>query len=299
MKDRNAEAIQRAKAVPMVDVLDMLGLPRPDSSHKIRSVFNPDERTPSMHIYPYDWHDFSTGRNGDQIDLVREVARVSFPRAVEMLTKGQYGIRRRREPEPEREVPDLTKKWGYLVADSISTDSDLRELFEVYSLHKWGLGLFQILEAGNVLLPRGDHWQLATPHWHDGKVVGIKYRSDTAKWSEPGSSFREGLYRPRRQDIDTTGDAWLVEGESDAWVMAYQTPAPVFALPSGVGLWRDVWRNELTGTVNLCFDRDEPGEEARERVAGSLMSNGQYTRHWWPVGGNDLGEAKGKMSLSP
>ena len=46
---------------------------------KIKSVFNPNERTPSMCIYlcpyknEYKFKDFSTGKQGSKVDLVQEL----------------------------------------------------------------------------------------------------------------------------------------------------------------------------------------------------------------------------------
>ena len=62
-----------AREVRMETVLDLLSLDPPDSSHKIRSIHNPDENVPSLHIYEYDFYDFSTGQGGDQIEFVKLV----------------------------------------------------------------------------------------------------------------------------------------------------------------------------------------------------------------------------------
>lgn len=48
---------------------------------KIKSVFNPNDRTPSMYIYNsnniYKFKDFSTGKSGDAINLVKELFNLS------------------------------------------------------------------------------------------------------------------------------------------------------------------------------------------------------------------------------
>jgi len=55
---------------------------------KIKSVFNPSERTPSMCIYlcqytnEYKFKDFSTGKQGSKIDLVRELFDLSYSQAL-------------------------------------------------------------------------------------------------------------------------------------------------------------------------------------------------------------------------
>lgn len=49
---------------------------------KIKSIFNPNDRTPSMYIYNsssniYKFKDFSTGKQGDAINLVQEIFKLS------------------------------------------------------------------------------------------------------------------------------------------------------------------------------------------------------------------------------
>lgn len=54
---------------------------------KIKSMFNPKERTPSMCIYfdgkkgKYNFKDFSTGKGGSAIDLVKEITQLTYHKA--------------------------------------------------------------------------------------------------------------------------------------------------------------------------------------------------------------------------
>lgn len=58
---------------------------------KIKSVFNPSERTPSMCIYfdaikdSYKFKDFSTGKGGDHITLVKEITGLSFSQVCQVV----------------------------------------------------------------------------------------------------------------------------------------------------------------------------------------------------------------------
>ena len=60
---------------------------------KIKSIFNPNERTPSFCIYvdktvmQYKFKDFSTGKNGDKIDLVKMLFDLSYSHAVNKILK--------------------------------------------------------------------------------------------------------------------------------------------------------------------------------------------------------------------
>jgi len=54
---------------------------------KIKSIFNPNENTPSFCIYvdklvmQYKFKDFSTGKSGDKVDLVKQMFDIDFPKA--------------------------------------------------------------------------------------------------------------------------------------------------------------------------------------------------------------------------
>ena len=55
---------------------------------KIKSIFNPTEKTPSMFIYldpscnEYKYKDFSTGRQGSKIDIIQELFTLSYSQAL-------------------------------------------------------------------------------------------------------------------------------------------------------------------------------------------------------------------------
>jgi hypothetical protein len=59
------------------------------SEVKIKSIFNPEERTPSFSIYctsgQYRFKDFSTGKGGSAVDLVKELYNVPFHKASEII----------------------------------------------------------------------------------------------------------------------------------------------------------------------------------------------------------------------
>jgi len=59
---------------------------------KIKSIFNPNERTPSFCIYvdkaamQYKFKDFSTGKSGNKVDLVKMMFNIDFPMASQKIT---------------------------------------------------------------------------------------------------------------------------------------------------------------------------------------------------------------------
>lgn len=59
---------------------------------KIKSLFNPGERTPSMCIYTdkhsvYKYKDFSTGKGGSAVDLVKDLLQLPFHKACQLIVE--------------------------------------------------------------------------------------------------------------------------------------------------------------------------------------------------------------------
>lgn len=269
----------------MRQILEMCGIDPPDRQHKIRSIYVPKERTPSMHIYPDHFFCYATGKGGDQIQFVRDYKNMRMRDAVEFLAGGGDPNSRRIELDTPEVLPDFTEIFR--TAPDFQPDplavaqKDLlaHQALDVLRGQKWPtLSLQDIGTYGNKLV--GD--KLWSPHYHltdKGWIVrGIKTRSvyTGVKRAVKGSTFREGLYRCAwRSRYDRP--AVLVEGESDTWVLTKAAPrVDVFGLPSGAGLWRDQWRDELLPytKVLVCLDGDTAGQEAADRVTGSIESAG-------------------------
>jgi len=252
------------RTVTMSEVVRICGLNDP-RQNKITSIFNTSEKTPSLHLYDYDWYDFSTGKGGDQITFVQECMGVPYRQALEILGRGATLVVRPREYANEMpfEIPDFTARYEHVI------ESQEVDQWEALVAGKWPfLSLVDLFAFGCKVTDTAGLW---IPHWvPDIDVLfvrGIKVRHlDGGKSAIKGSVFTAGLYRPtpwRRQTLH----ALVTEGESDAWVMAKMLDGrdvTVFALPSGAGTLKDRYVDELRGyvTVSLLFDDDEPGQNA-------------------------------------
>ncbi|KKK95735.1 hypothetical protein LCGC14_2669830 [marine sediment metagenome] len=254
------------RTVTMAEVVRMCGLSDPKRG-KIRSIFNPAERTPSLHLYDYDWYDFSTGQGGDQIAFVQEARGVSYRQALEILGRGMPLAVRPRERfanDMPYEPPDFTARFQNLI------ESEDVDQWEELVQGKWPyLQLVDLFALGCKVTDTQGLW---VPHWVpdlDGThyVRGIKVRHlDGGKSAITGSVFTVGLYRPTPARRPTS-HALVTEGESDAWVMAKMLDSrdvTVYGLPSGASTLKDRYLDELTGysTVTVVFDDDEPGLDA-------------------------------------
>jgi len=78
--------IQKAKSKNLMYVIENL-TGQPVKFHKIKSIFNPSERTASLHIYENTntWWDFSCNKGGDVIDFVKIYLNKSFVDSVKWL----------------------------------------------------------------------------------------------------------------------------------------------------------------------------------------------------------------------
>lgn len=271
--------------VTMDDVCERLGIHVP-RDRKIRSIYR-DEKTPSLHVYKADYYDYSTGQGGDVIRFVMDAKGWSYPQAIRWISRSNASsFVSTRMKEEQEEVADLTD----LFTDMAEAQHNDRQLWAEYSLHKWGVPLFRIEEWGSKITLHGELW---TPHWHNGRVRGIKRRTlHGKKMSVTGSQYTHGLYYPKGSLGEADNDVFIVEGESDVWALKFhmsEADAVVVGLPSGASLWRDKWRNDLAYAhkIYVATDKDDAGTEARKRIVGSItsMPNNPPVYNLYPPGG--------------
>lgn len=232
-------------------------------SGKIRSPQNPQERTPSCHLYEDHWYDYSTGKGGDVLDLYMALTGAKLPRAVDKLLRwadsDDLDPDRVRKYQPA-EPPDMTEQFRHHQRDSHGNwDLWMEKLVPINS---WTIN--SLVESWHLAVMDGT---MFIPHWHDGRVRGIKTRAlDGRKAAVPGSTFACGLYWPHQV---LAGDVLVIaEGESDSWCLYQALECDVAALPGGAGLWKNAWLDELDqySTVYTAFDNDRAGQQATEKV---------------------------------
>jgi hypothetical protein len=127
---------------------------------QIKSVFHPSERTPSMWIFvdksQYKFKDFSTGKGGNKIDLVKELFSLDYSKAVFKITqdynkfiteKGEYS-QSTLKPEAKykvdgvmvREWNNNDKKFWLQFYDMVKEDNRITIKQQVY-MH---IGIMQV-----------------------------------------------------------------------------------------------------------------------------------------------------------
>ena len=276
------EMARRVKNIPMDVVIDSLNLGPIGPTRKIRSIYRPDERTPSMHIYEYNYWCYATGQGGDQITFVRDALNVGFKQAVMFLAQNRTAYVKPREDTAPR-WQDLTETF---YGEPEGNRDDLERL-EDHITMKWPtLSPEVIFDMGSRLTCNSELW---TPHYHPEKpdvVVGVKIRQlygrQRRKRSVPGSKYMQ-LYQPRGLPTFTKSTSvWLVEGESDQWCLQHHFETngnphveyKVLGLPSGAGTIKPSWFEQIAegAIINVAFDGDEAGTMAAQRVAEELQS---------------------------
>ena len=301
--------------VTMDDVCDRLGI-HLGPSRKIRSIYR-DEKTPSLHVYKSDYFDYATGQGGDVIRFVMDHQHWDFKKAVRWLARASSNdmIRTRKPSKVEEQEVDLTPFWHTIDSTVDPLDVMTRTEWPAYAAQKWGLTIGELIDYGSAFhrpTPYSEV-ELWTPHWHGGKVRGVKVRNmDGGKRSVTGSKYTYGLYKPTLEPRDGHDEVlFIVEGESDAWVLqSYLDSGPrrggvVWGLPSGASLWRDSWRKDVQPFVQVFVitDSDQAGNEARERIVGSLTTKGledmpKVWNLWAPVDGRVAESIMAKIPVS-
>lgn len=256
--------------VTCVEAAELLGF-EPNSGSKIPSFANPDERTPSLHVYDGDagWYDYSAGEGGDVIDFVMRATGLEFGKALSQLI--HRSLKAGREPgdverQPVRQVKDFTEELALT-----------NRSFSRGNLDYWHNALGVRPPNDCVVDIDGS---LLIPHQDQDGVYGVKVRHpDGRKEAWPGSQFTKRLYDQHGWPTDGAGIGctWCIiaEGETDAWALQGALPGwglRVFALPSGAQSWKDAWKADLESfnRVYLCLDNDRAGNDARDKLTRKI-----------------------------
>ncbi len=261
-----AEKLEHIKTrVSPLDVAEMAGCEV--DGDKIRSPYNESDATPSCHLYPDHFWDFSTGRGGDVIDLYMAFTESSWGQAVNRLMKGVQALDA--DPDRVRRVPK-PEPVDFFQAFTEVRSEDYTHV--ISGLAGWYLP--QLVTLGQLKTTKH---HLVIPHWVGSKIPAVKLRTNNgSKSCWPGSQFLS-LYGPRVSSYAMS--AIIMEGESDCWAMDAHLNPPgsdiniaVFALPSGAGLWRNEWLDALAGykKIGVCFDNDHAGKAALYKVTHAI-----------------------------
>jgi hypothetical protein len=269
-----SDLIERAQAVKARWSMDavieqLIGEPVP-VSRKINSPFNEADETPSFHVYDNDWYDYSTGKHGDVITLVRELRRCSFEAAIELLEQtaddlGLVAVERAVVEKPKLVVPAL-RWWKGLPAILLNEGKvpEIEGVSDEFMHYLAYVGSYAQTDTGALAVIHRDPTH--------GEIVGIKYRhQDGHKTSEPGSDFKSFLYQPYVY-VAGTPACVITEGETDCWAWLAAAGGHVYSLPSGAGSWRDHFLEQLEpyDEIWLAFDNDKAGKDATDKVTRSI-----------------------------
>lgn len=259
------------RAITIPEVLELLELPEPPRipGHIECPGENHADNTPSLFVQDHHWHCFGCGVGGDAVDLVRFVTNASFGQAARYLSGLAELDRPEYTPRAKPPLLDLGDVWQ-------REPGGFTEEAQEYLAGRFPHLALAVLQKWPIRFTRHALWVAHTDH-HD-VIRGIKTRSyyNGSKKSVAGSNFTTRLYRveekPRRVD------AVLTEGESDCWTLSQHwledDTTTVFSLPSGAGLVRDGWLDELLEYEHVGFfpDNDDAGQRAFDKVKHLLPS---------------------------
>jgi hypothetical protein len=116
---------ERIKRIPLAELIG-----EPLSSRKISCPFHEEDNTPSLHVYDDHFHCFGCGAHGDHFTWLRDVERLSYEAALELLLGWHGRIAQPRQKEnDERTLKLALALWQ--AAQSIAGTPAIRYLAEV------------------------------------------------------------------------------------------------------------------------------------------------------------------------
>jgi len=159
---------------------------------QIKSVFHPSERTPSMWVFvdkgQYKFKDFSTGKGGNKIDLVKELFSIDYSKAVfkigqdynKFITeKGEYS-QSTIKPEAKYKVDGvMVREWN----------NDDKKFWLQFNIGE------NILDKYNVIAL--DFYHMVKEDEDKRDVITIKQPGIYSYWNKTGEVYK--IYQPRNK----------------------------------------------------------------------------------------------------
>ena len=159
---------------------------------QIKSVFHPSERTPSMWVFvdkgQYKFKDFSTGKGGNKIDLIKELFSIDYSKAVfkigqdynKFITeKGEYS-QSTIKPEAKYKVDGvMVREWN----------NDDKKFWLQFNIGE------NILDKYNVIAL--DFYHMVKEDEDKRDVITIKQPGIYSYWNKTGEVYK--IYQPRNK----------------------------------------------------------------------------------------------------
>lgn len=249
---------------------------------KIKSLFNSKDRTPSMCIYLdsnkiYKFKDFSTGRGGSAVDVVKELHSLTFHKAAELIVEkyndyvlhnnGGYDVKEFKEQTKYKVTNFVFRSWS-------TQDQYFWTQFNIGS---------KLLEEHHVR-PL-DYYTMAK----DDKALHIKGNYLYGYFKADGSLYK--IYQPKTLDKKFIKVADYIQGseqlKNHPYLIITSSLKDLMALKS-LKLSMDIIAPDSENTlikrdkmedyiakykkVLVLFDNDEPGIKAMQKYAETYPS---------------------------
>lgn len=220
------ENLKIAKTKSIVDYLHSRGIETRQNGSKTfcSSPFSRDSNW-SFCIYPSNtYHDWSTGANGDLLDLVQRLELCTFPEAIAHVLEGEFKtIRPNYKKYREEEIVYKDFKLDKYINNNRREISEIREYAN-------GRGIVEGYEPGIFFTRDGDDWirnpAVMFPHVDENlNICGVKFRKINNFDRKDGSNKPRFSARGRQcfyileniiEDSFEAPVLYLVESESSA-----------------------------------------------------------------------------------
>lgn len=244
---------------------------------KIKSLFNPKERTPSMCIYldaskgTYRFKDFSTGRGGSAIDMIKDFTQLSYHKTCQLIVEkyndyvlhnnGGYDVQEFKQASKYRVTDFKLRSWTtsdqyywtqYNIGSRLLDEHCVKPLAH-YTLEKEQDGQLKSLTIhGNYLYgyftKEGELYKIYQPKTQDKKFIKVK---DYIQGSEQLKGHRWLMITSSLKDIMSLKSLKLsidyVAPDSENTVIK--------------SMYLEEW-DLMYERIIVLFDNDEPGLKA-------------------------------------
>tara|TARA_R110001592_G_scaffold45643_4_gene145865 strand:- start:2203 stop:3180 length:978 start_codon:yes stop_codon:yes gene_type:complete len=157
---------------------------------KIISIFNPNERTPSFCIYvdktimQYKFKDFSTGKSGNKVDLVKLILNLSFSEAMRRIVYDYNIFVKSPEYKEEKFVPQ--SKWEIDFVNLRGWTTEDREYWLSFRIGKTILDTYNVKPI--------EYYNLVKQEAHEVKKLKIDCRFCYGYFDKNGEVYK--VYQP-------------------------------------------------------------------------------------------------------
>jgi DNA primase len=288
------------KWINMEELKSMFDLTEFYGEGKVPCWLHDDRVTPNLQVYPDHAYCFACGKAIDTVGFIMHMEGLNFPDAVEFMQKNKHKVRITRKTEAAPIDMNVLDYWCVDLLEEFRKGDicylrENRGLYDESLIRELRLG---VIGADSISIP----------HFVNGVVENIKFRNLSREPKYDSLKDREFTHLWPWDYFRTKfggkfGVLFITEGEFDCMLLL-QAGLPAVSVPSGCNtdLGKFIPFLKQFQHIYLCYDLDEAGFKAVDRVFDDKMKTGytlaemigtKITHLTWPwQWGEDITDAR-------